>query len=424
MSTAQTHNTSLRSRIIIALVIITTVMSFLLAAGVLVIKDSLEEVILGQTVQEQLQMLERQRASGAYSEQHLFRNWQYYFGATTDTLPAAIRMLEPGSHHSVIVDNEYYQIEVGSNNGDKVYLTYNITNWENQEHAMLEMLAWGVGLVLLAAILMGWRASKSILAPVRALTDRLATIQPGQRKIRIAQDFEGTEIGHIASAIDQYLGRLDQFVERERSFTAAASHELRTPLAVMLGALDILDTQELGGAGQRALVRLHRACEEMKAFISTTLFLSREESTTIEDSTPVIFDDLLRTLLEDLHSLSSENNIRIIQQSTPGLQLHWPRSLLQIVTGNILRNAMEHTREGTITIEATPHSIKIADTGTGIPENDLPHVFDRSYTTKETGTGMGLNLVKRVCDRFNWKIEMASSTGKGTSISISFPEVA
>jgi signal transduction histidine kinase len=422
--TTQTHNTSLRSRIVIALVIITTVMSFLLAIGVLQIKDRLEEVIFGQTVQDQFEILQHQRETGEYSERYLFKNWRYYFGDMAGTLPPEIRDLDPGTHHSVIVNDQYYQVEVGLEDDQKVYLTYNITDWEKQEHEMLEMLAYGVGIVILAAILMGWQASKSILAPVRRLTDRLAAIQPRQRQVRIAGDFTGTEIGQIASAIDQYLGRLDQFVDRERSFTAAASHELRTPLAVMLGALDILDTQQLSGAGQRALTRLHRACEEMKAFISTTLFLSREESNTIEETSPVRFEEMLQTLLEDLQGLCEENGVRVMNQITPALELVWPRSLLQIVTGNILRNAIEHTRNGTITIKADTRQLSISDTGSGIPEHDLPHVFDRSYTTKETGTGMGLNLVKRICDRFNWKIVLESSPGKGTTVTVRFTETA
>jgi len=58
--------------------------------------------------------------------------------------------------------------------------------------------------------------------------------------------------------------------------------------------------------------------------------------------------------------------------------------------------------------------------GAGIPEDQLPHVFDRSYTTKPSGTGMGLNLVKRICDRFNWQIEIDSEPGRGTTVVVSF----
>ena len=64
-------------------------------------------------------------------------------------------------------------------------------------------------------------------------------------------------------------------------------------------------------------------------------------------------------------------------------------------------------------------------TGAGIPGDQLPHMFDRSYTTKPSGTGMGLNLVKRICDRFNWQIEIEieidSERGRGTTVFVSFP---
>ncbi|MDR2881873.1 MAG: HAMP domain-containing histidine kinase, partial [Azoarcus sp.] len=58
------------------------------------------------------------------------------------------------------------------------------------------------------------------------------------------------------------------------------------------------------------------------------------------------------------------------------------------------------------------------DTGSGIPASDLPHVFDRSYTTKEDGNGLGLNLAKRICDRFGWRIDIQSEKGKGTRVTL------
>ncbi len=72
------------------------------------------------------------------------------------------------------------------------------------------------------------------------------------------------------------------------------------------------------------------------------------------------------------------------------------------------------------TFASTRKSLTIADTGEGIPKTDLPHVFDRSYTTKKGGTGLGLNLVKRICDRFNWRISINSDSGQGTEVKVSF----
>jgi len=411
---------SLRMRLILALVIIVTVTSTLFAGGVILIKQQLEAVIFGNMVHEQLEVIQQQLDSGTYSENSLFDNWMLYTDAETMALPAELSALTPGTYHSVIVDGNYYQVEVGERNGHKIYLTYDITDWENLEHQLLEMLAYGVGIVLLAAIFMGRQASKAVLAPVLSLAERVSGIQPKQRNVRIAEDYQGNEISLIATAFDRYQERLDQFVDRERSFTASASHELRTPLSVMMGAVDVLDSQEQNAVSKRALSRIKRACAEMLAFIEATLFLSREDSSTISQTTPVKVDNVIQSVLEDNISAAEEKGLRVSTELQSELSLQQPDSIVRIMVSNILKNAIEHTHQGEINITLAQGKLTISDTGSGIPEKDLPHIYDRSYTTKVGGTGLGLNLVKRICDRFNWQISVSSVEDKGTEVVIDF----
>lgn len=412
--------TSLRSRLILALVVIVTLTSTLFAGGVILIKQQLEAVIFGDMVRDQLQVLSQQLDNDAFSEAALFENWTFYFDSTTASVPAEFRSLEEGSHHSITVGENYYQVEVANRDGDKIFLSYDITEWENQEHRTLELLAYGIGFVALAAIFIGWQASRVVLAPVTSLTERVSGIQPKQRNVRLSAEYQGNEIGLIASAFDRYLERLDQFVERERSFTAAASHELRTPLSVMMGALDVLDAQEQNPASKRALARIKRACGEMHAFIEATMFLSREDSSTIEQTEKADLKYIIESLCEDNEGLLQEKHISLTQDIKENLQLSQPDSIVRIMVSNILRNAIEHTAEGEICIVLENAKLLIRDTGSGIPKADLPHVFDRSYTTKKDGTGLGLNLVKRICDRFGWQIEIDSESGKGTQVKVQF----
>jgi signal transduction histidine kinase len=419
MTHVDSWRTSLRLRIVLALVLIVTTMSTLFAYGVLEIKAKLEEVILGDTVSTQLDVLQAQREAGTYEPSHLFKNWTFYFGDSLSMLPEHLRELDPGSYHSVLLDEHYYQVEIGADKaGQPLVLTYDITDWENQEHEVLELLAYGIGMQVLAAIVLGWIASRAILAPVRAFTRRLAAIDPRQRNVRVAQDFKGNEIGLIAIEFDQYLARLDRFVERERFFTAAASHELRTPLSVMIGALDILDNASLDGSTARARQRLRRAAGEMKAFIEAALLIAREDGTTIEEEQRCDVQRLVSELLEDHQAAINDRHITIERPELAPLTLDNSPSLMRILLGNLLRNAIEHTRDGRIGVHLSPIAIIIEDSGDGIPTSDLPHVFDRSYTTKEDGNGLGLNLVKRICDRFGWRIDIQSELGKGTRVTL------
>ena len=418
--TTRVYRTSLRSRIILALGLIVTVTAGLFAFGVLRMKEQLEVVIFDDMVQEQLQALLLQVDTKTYDTDKLFKDWTFYFADTLASAPAALLALPPGSHHSIQIDGRHYQVEVDEHDSGKVILTYDITDWERQERTLLEGLAWSIVALLLAALLMGWQAARAILAPVRALTGRLTTIEPRQRQVRIAQEFQGYEIGQIARAFDQYMERLDKFVERERSFTAAASHELRTPLSVMIGALDVLDTQTQSPAAQRALARLHRACGEMRAFIEATLFLSREDGNTIQEQHRAPLAQIVRGLGEDNHPLLAARNIALTIRIADHYQPQQPASIVQIMIGNILRNAIEHTRDGSITISLDGDQLTLRDSGNGIAPEHLPRVCDYSFTTKPDGSGLGLNLVRRICDRYGWELRLESKLNSGTAVTIDF----
>lgn len=418
--TAIAHNTSLRTRIIVVLGVVVTITAGLLAFGVLYMKEKLEEVIFENMVREQLQVLHAQLDEDRYDAGTLFKDWSFYYGDALQQAPAELRRLAPGSHHSVHIGDQYFQVEIDEHEGAPVALLYDITEWELQEDALFRSLAWSMALLLAVALLMGWQASRAILAPVRALTQRLAAIDPRQRGVRITPEFQSDEISQIARAFDQYLARLDQFVERERSFTAAASHELRTPLSVMLGALDILDSQPQSAPAARAIARLRRACAEMRAFIEATLLLAREESSTLTTDHHAPLRAIVEHFREDNEALLRERALLLEVDIPADYDLEQPESLASIVLGNLLRNAVDHTRAGTVRVSLSGHTLQLSDTGEGIRPEHLQQVFDYGFTTKAEGSGLGLNLVRRICDRFGWGLDISSAPGRGTTVTLVF----
>lgn len=412
---------SLRSRIILSLVIIVTVTSGLFAFGVLLLKQQLEEVIFGQMVKDQLQVILLEVREARFHDNHLFEDWSLY--RESGPLPAPdIAALPDGSHHHIIVDGHYYQIEVATNNdGERFFLAYDITDWENLEHTLLGWLAAGIGLLALVTLAMGFAASRSILAPVTAFTRRLQLIRPDQRRVQVADEFRDSEISLIANAFDEYLARMDRFVERERSFTAAASHELRNPLSVMLGALDVIEADNPTDKSLRATARLRRATGDMQAFIEAALLMAREESLTISNEASRSMRQLIEALVEDATGNLEQKGLALETVFNSDFQLDQPASLIRITLGNLLRNAIEHSQTGPIRITLDDHLFTIEDRGQGIRREDLPRIFERSFSTRHNGTGMGLDLVRRICERFYWQIEVASTPGTGTTVTIRFP---
>jgi len=407
---------SLRMRFIVTVVITVTASSFLFAFVLLTVKDRLEEATFGSMVREQMQLIKE--SADIDSAMHMMAGWEVVHGEDINQLPQELSELGSGSHHSIQVEAVYYQVEVGDLGGEPLMLLYDITEWENQEHAILGILGWGLLIVLALAIGLAILSAKPALKPVQDLTRRLASIQPDDRKQRIGEEFAGSEIGVIANEFDRYLARLDDFVDREKFFTTAASHELRTPLSVVMGAVDVMEAQGVGDKSQRALSRIKRASEDMLAFIETTLYLAREDSRAISEVAECHLGTLIEELLKELQPLFNADKVSLINQITSNPVLKVPPSLAKIVVSNLLRNAIEHTEAGKIEIAFNDGALSISDTGEGISTMNLDRVFDRSFSTKSDGTGLGLNLVKRICDRVGWTIEFASQEGVGTTVTI------
>ena len=94
-------------------------------------------------------------------------------------------------------------------------------------------------------------------------------------------------------------------------------------------------------------------------------------------------------------------------------------ALLRIVVGNLIRNAFSYTREGQVSIELDDTGIRISDTGVGIADSRLDDIFKPFYS-EQGGEGVGLSLVKRICLRYGWRLDVRSQLGAGTCFSLLF----
>jgi signal transduction histidine kinase len=96
-----------------------------------------------------------------------------------------------------------------------------------------------------------------------------------------------------------------------------------------------------------------------------------------------------------------------------------------VLFGNLIRNAFLYTEEGSIVIDIRNHSVIIKDSGKGIPQQQVDEIFKPYYRGSNASThgyGVGLTIVKRLSDRFNWPIRISSTPGKGTRVEVQFPE--
>jgi signal transduction histidine kinase len=410
---------SLRLRITLAMLALAAVGSGIFAISVYLAAERLERSVLNRQVQTEFHTLAARAASDPELRTVRGALVLGFIGRDNPELPDALAALPRGAYHAVTFADRAYQVYVDEDRGRDIYVAYDITEWEALERPVINILIAGVVLGSLLAVVLGFWVSRQVIAPVTALSARLKVLDPRERSVRLAGDFDG-EVSVIAEAFDRYLERLDGFVEREQLFTAAAAHELRTPVAVIQGATEVLAEQrDLPPAAQRATARLQRATRDMREFIDALLFLSREEPRDNLEQARCEIGRIVKQLAEDYRGFCTGKPLEFDVRVGAETWIDAPPALAAIVISNLLRNAVEHTEHGAIRVTLTGRTLEIADTGSGIPVEAQPLLFTRDYTTKSHG-GMGLHLTKRICDRSGWQLAIASSPGQGTTARVVF----
>ncbi len=306
-----------------------------------------------------------------------------------------------------------------------IYVIYDKNDVRTRAHMNFEkqyfnMLLSGVVVIAIFGIGVGFITSYVLLRPLIKLADRIRQSNPENLPINLSQDFADDEIGLLAQTLENAMKRIKDFIEREKQFTRDASHELRTPVTIIKGALELL---ELSPEYQqkticRPIGRIKRSVQDMETTIETFLWLAREENQ---------FDEKKLCHIENVAAVAIEENryllkgksvlINISVKDKSKVEVSGP--VLKIAITNLVRNAFHYTMEGEINFTIRKKSIEISDTGLGIDKDVLKEVTQPHVRGKESkGFGLGLSIVKRLCDRFEWQLNIESELGLGTKVKL------
>ena len=286
---------------------------------------------------------------------------------------------------------------------------------------LAEFLLLLLAVVLLCSAGFAYVLAKRVLKPLHKLTLQVdsTALQPNQpMSTRFADDFAADEIGRLARALQTAWQRVAEFIGREQQFTQDVSHELRTPLTVMQGALTLLRHSPLTAQQLQYVQRLQQAQRQIHQTIDTLMLLAREHLPPAEQVTllPVIEQSVLQQQAKLAgKAISLELDIASSAQLTID-----PMSLLMLLN-NLIGNAFDYTAAGVIRIAFSGQVLTVQDSGSGIDTQLQPQIFDCGIKgSNSTGMGLGLSLVKRLCDK--WQIAyQLHSDASGTCISLKFP---
>jgi len=342
------------------------------------------------------------------------------YRAESPDLPPAYLTLAPGSHPKVYLGPQIFHVVIRDTPHGRLYASFDITEREHLENSNRWVIMFsGAMIVLVIALCSVWLA-RGLLSPIDQLAGRLGQISPEDRTVRLGQAFGGTELAPIAQSIDGFLERLDGFVEREQSFTESASHELRSPLAVLQGATELLaDQTREQPALARTVDRMRRAIRDMSDFTHTLLLLSREPKRVTNPAELCDATEIAQRVIDEQRLLLSGKPIIMRCDCSNPIPVSAPGSLVKIVLSNLMRNAMSATDAGSISCQAVGRTLELHDSGAGIPAAALDRIFDRKFSLRPGGYGVGLHLTKRICDHFGWSVALEPTT-TGTVARVTF----
>ncbi len=290
---------------------------------------------------------------------------------------------------------------------------------ENSSLHPKEILIISLALLLIPGIIIGYITSRMLYAPVVKLMGQIKGLNPDKLPYRFYDKHATNEIGMLTRTIEETMNRINAFIQREKQFTRDASHELRTPLTVVKGAVEIMELQpevKDNPLLKKPIQRIARSVQNMEATIETFLWLAREESEP-EESCPV--EPVIQKVVNDYQNLIENKDITLEINMLYNKSLNVREEVLYITITNLVRNAIQFTTRGTITITLQESFIEIRDTGEGIENNQLDSVTQTHIKGKDSqGFGLGLSIVSRLCKRFGWKLDIDSQPGKGTQVRI------
>ncbi|MEZ5448922.1 MAG: HAMP domain-containing sensor histidine kinase [Thiolinea sp.] len=272
-----------------------------------------------------------------------------------------------------------------------------------------------------------YRFSERAISPVLRIARRLRDGPDNTRALEIPMQGLKGETRELALAIDEYTRRMDAMVERERQFSADVSHELRTPITIIDGAAQFLQTEPgLSAKGVQRAQMIRRACKDVSALIDAFLILAREPRL-LDKTEAVDVAAVAEAELAKLSSLLDQQQIELNLERQAELRVPVNRKIFEIIISNLCRNAIHHSQSGIIRVVITSAGLRVEDNGVGIDEALIPHIFERHVRgrgVQQAGEGLGLNIVKRLCDLYGWETRIANRAGGGVVVEIGIPPLA
>ena len=299
---------------------------------------------------------------------------------------------------------------------------------------LLAALLIGGAIITVGAGFAGYLLAGRALAPIDTITRTARRISAQDLSARLNLSGAEDEVGRLASTFDDMLERLDESFQRERRFTADASHELRTPLAAMEAILSVVRSERRTPAEyEQALDDLAEETARLRALVEDLLQLARGGQPANFEPWPVDISAMCGDVTDALRPLAdAKGGLLLVCRAEPGLIVRGDDDSLVRLLLNLVENAIKFTETGRIDVSATAHDddvvVEVADTGVGIPPEELAEIFERFHradrSRSTSGAGLGLSLARQIVKSHSGTITVRSREGQGSTFTVTLPREA
>jgi signal transduction histidine kinase len=305
--------------------------------------------------------------------------------------------------------------------------------WREIWQAVGFYAATSLCLLAISGWLIFWLLNRG-LAPLRELAAEAGGVSvnswdfaPPQRARMIK------ELAPLTIALETVITGLELAFMQQRRFVSDAAHELKTAVAVLKSSLQLLTLKQRTALEyERGIERCQLDCDRIEETVAKMLTLARVETKSTPPNDATDLTSLLRQVTEQFDSMAELKRLQILLLAEGPVMVDVEPEQLQLLCGNLLLNALQHSPAGSairavVQQDGTHAELAIEDDGEGIAAEDLPHVFERFYrgdpsrSRNTGGTGLGLAICKAIAARWQGTIDISSSLGIGTKVTVRFP---
>jgi signal transduction histidine kinase len=287
-----------------------------------------------------------------------------------------------------------------------------------------------ISLIIVSAII-GWLLARRATIDMQEVTETAEEISKGSYGRRVQVKGRYKEIERLSDTFNCMLDRMQSLLNSMKEINDNIAHDLRSPLARIRGIaeMSLLKENSIDAYKDMAVSTIEE-CDTLIGMINTMLDITEAEAG-VNGVKAEEFElvTLIREACELFRPIAEDKKIKLKTSLPESLTLMSNRKKMQRIVTNLLENAIKYTPEdGTVTVSATARDgeirIGFEDTGTGISESDLPHIFERFYrcdrSRSQGGVGLGLSLVKAYAESINGTIRVESTLNHGSIFALRF----